>query len=75
MPASAPSSAGPCSRVSSPATRTVPAKRAAVEVRHQAAGGTQQRRLAVAGEAREHAELARVDVKLTSLSAGLGWPG
>ena len=38
----------------------------AVEVRHEPAGGAQQRRLAVAGEAREQAELARLESKLTS---------
>ena len=35
----------------------------AVEVRRKAAGGAQERRLAVAGEAREQAELARVDLQ------------
>ena len=48
----------------------------AVEVRHEPAGGTQQRRLAVAGEARQQAELARGARRgSTSRSASRSAPG
>ena len=43
--------------------RHPPGEATAVEVRHQPAGGAQQRRLAVPGEAREQAELARLDLE------------
>ena len=47
----------------------------AVEVRHEAAGGPQQRRLAVAGEAREQAELARLDLDADVLERRRGDAG
>ena len=40
-----------------------PREAPAVKVRHQATGGAQQRRLAMPGEAREHAELARAHLE------------
>ena len=43
----------------------------AVEVRDQPAGGAQQRRLAVAGEPREQAQLAGLDLEADVLERGL----
>ena len=50
--------AGPCSRVSRPPDRHAPRQLPAEEVRDEAAGRAQQRRLAAARDAREHRQLA-----------------
>ena len=63
VPTAAASSPGPCSRVSMPGDRRPPGERAAVEVRHEPAGGAQQRRLARAGRARDDDQLAGLDLR------------
>ena len=52
-----------------------PAEAAPVEVRHQPAGGAQQRRLARAGEPGDHAELARLDREADVAQGRRGAPG
>ena len=42
----------------------------AVEVRHEAAGGAQERGLAMPGEARQQTELARVDIEAHVIQRG-----
>ena len=50
-------------------------ERAAVEVRHEAARRAQQRRLAVAGEPGEQAELAGLDLEADVVQRGVSAPG
>ncbi len=62
-PATAPSCGGPVLAGVHAGERHRAGEAPAVKVRDQAAGGAQQRRLAVTGQSREQAQLARLDLE------------